>query len=997
MRTYENHELTSVRRQASRSYYIPEGAAKYTLLNGEFAFCYHKDGDRVDVNTVLCTDRVTVPSTWQHTGYEEPNYTNVDYPYPVDPPYVPMENPVGIYEKEIEVTGIGRTYLVLEGVASMAEIYLNGSFMGVTQGSHLQAEFDITDFVTVGKNTLRIAVRKWCVGSYLEDQDFFRCNGIFRDVYLLERPEGHITDIDIRTTNSGLVSVTTAPETVLTLLNGDVILASAVSDEEGKASFSVAEPVLWNAEKPYLYTLVLEKVGERIVQKVGFREITINEQNAVCLNGTSIKFKGVNHHDTTPHAGWVMTDEEILQDLRLMKELNINTVRTSHYPPTPKFLDMCDELGLYVVLETDIETHGFAHRHSTACHKRCYDVENPVWICNNPTWKKEYVERMARAYERDKNHASIIMWSTGNESGHGDNHIAMIEYIREKKDGRLVHCENASRALYRWKSELVEAQQAHHTAELLGENESETEAALARARYYYDKAVEDAARTDVHSRMYLSPDTVKTYAEGEVNQPIFLCEYAHAMGNGPGGMWDYMDLMYRYPSYVGGCIWEWADHAVYRDGAYRYGGDFPGELTHDGNFCCDGMVFPDRSFKAGTLDIKEAYAPFRLKYNAGRLELQNLFDFTSFEECEICWSVQADGSEVSSGTLELTTPPHETAVLAFNIPPCKWKLGAFLVLSLKQGDSVLGTVSQRLTPLQAAVSTGAERLIPVEENGYVYARGKDFCYRIDPKTGMFDSIVLDGIEKLAAPIRLTAFRAPIDNERKERWMWEKIGADRNAENLNRQVDHVYGIEISDNVATAELSLAGVSRTPYFRGKLVYAFYSDGRVDVKVIGNIKEECPWLQRFGFEMSLAEGNLPFDYFGRGPSENYVDLCRHAHVGRYHSTAAQEYVPYIRPQEHGNHVEVQELNIAGLTFVGMPTFECNVSMYSTDALTRAEHTDELVSDGNTHLRLDYKNSGIGSASCGAQLEERYRLKEKQIEFNFTMKKANKTANPCR
>jgi len=988
MRIYENQELTSVRRCAPRSYYIPEGQSIYNLLNGEFAFCYHKDGDSVDVKTVPCTDTVTVPSTWQNTGIEEPNYTNVDYPYPVDPPYVPMENPVGVYEKEIEVVGVGRTYLVLEGVSSMAEIYLNGSFVGFTQGSHLQAEFDITEFVSVGKNTLRIAVRKWCAGSYLEDQDFFRCNGIFRDIYILERPEGHLVDIDIRTENSGLIIVTTASDTALTLLRGETVLASAITDEEGKATISIAAPILWNAEKPFLYTMILEKAGERITQRIGFREICINSQNALCINGTPVKLKGVNHHDTTPHGGWVMTDEELWQDLSLMKELNINCVRTSHYPPTPKFLEMCDEIGMYVVLETDIETHGFCHRHGAALHKRGYDVEHPDWICMHPEWKKEYVERMARAYERDKNHASIFMWSTGNESGHGDNHVAMIEYLKEKKDGRLIHAEDASRAWATRKSNLIRAQRNHRIAELLGENEREAASELTAARALFDRAVEDAHRTDVHSRMYLALDKVKDYCEGEIDQPLFLCEYSHAMGNGPGDVWDYMELMYRYPNFVGGCIWEWADHAVYRDGAYRYGGDFPGELTHDSNFCCDGMVFPDRSLKAGTLEIKQAYAPFRAKYVGGNLEIRNLFDFTSFEECEIDWRVQADGNEIGSGVLELNTAPHESSVLNLSIPRFDWKLGGFLELTLKKDGKILGTASQRLTPMPESAPKGEALLLEKTENGDVIARGKDFFYRLSHKTGMFDSILLNGVEKLAAPMELTAFRAPIDNERKEKEMWQKIGLDRNSENLNLQFTHVYSLEAEDNVATAEISLAGISRAPFFRGKLEYTFYVDGNVDIKLIGNVKEKCVWLQRFGFEMSLAEGNLPFDYYGKGPGENYVDMCHHTRVDRFRSTAAEEYVPYIRPQEHGNHTEVQELNIGGLTFVGAPTFECNVSLYSTAALTAAEHTDELIPDGHTHLRLDYKNSGIGSASCGPKLEERYRLKEKQIDFSLVMKK---------
>ncbi|MBQ6947917.1 MAG: glycoside hydrolase family 2, partial [Clostridia bacterium] len=537
----------------------------------------------------------------------------------------------------------------------------------------------------------------------------------------------------------------------------------------------------------------------------------------------------------------------------------------------------------------------------------------------------------------------------------------------------------------RWKREVEKAEEQYRIAKALQDKEEQAAEKLAAAKAGFEKAKAYEGKVDVHSRMYLSLDGVRTYCEQVAELPLFLCEYAHAMGNGPGGMWDYMDLLYRYPNFAGGCIWEWADHAVWRDGAYRYGGDFPGELTHDSNFCVDGMVFPDRSFKAGTLDIKEAYAPFRVYYKEGKLEIRNLFDFTSFAECEISYCLEADGKQVAAGQLPLTTPAHQSSVvdLPLDLPP--YRFGAVLKVQVSRAGMVLGTGCCELEAPNDCPAV-AQPLALRAENGFVYAEGENFRYRISPKTGMFDSIVVGGEEKLAAPMQLTAFRAPIDNERKERWMWEKSGADRGAENLNRQFTHLYDLTVEGNVVTAQISLAGVSRSPYFRGTLQYTFFADGSVQVTLMGDIKKECVWLQRFGFEMWLAGEDLAFDYYGRGPWENYVDLYHHAPLGRYTSTASGEYVPYVRPQEHGNHTGVRELNVAGLTFHGAPTFECNLSRYSVAALTAAEHTDELVADGNTHLRLDYKNSGIGSASCGPALEEQYRLQEKHIEFTFTI-----------
>ncbi len=986
MRYYEDQQQTSLGRLSGRSYYIPEGAARYELLNGEFFFCYHEDGDGVDAANVPCTDGVMVPSTWQNTGYEKPNYCNVDYPHPIDPPHVPMVNPLGVYEKEITVNGVGRTYLVLEGVSSQAEVYVNSMLVGRTQGSHLQAEFDLTDYVQPGKNMLRIAVRKWCAGSYLEDQDQFRCHGIFRDLYLLERPENHLKDIDIRTENNEKILVTTAAQTTVCLYDGEHKLWETVTDEEGKASFVVHDAKLWNAEQPNLYTLVFEKAGEKITQKVGFREITIGEDDAVYINKTMVKFKGVNHHDSTPHAGWVMTDEELFNDLKLMKSLNINTVRTSHYPPTPRFLDFCDEIGMYVILETDIETHGFVHRSGKPMERNGYDVENPAWICNQPSWRKEYVERMERAYERDKNHPCIFMWSVGNESGHGDNHVAMIEYLREKQDGRLIHAEDACRAWEVRRRNLVSAQRNYAIAEALGEKEAEAAAALARARDLYDRAVKDKNRTDVFSQMYSRPDYVEQWAQGGMDQPIFLCEYSHAMGNGPGDVWEYVELMHKYPRFIGGCIWEWCDHAVLHEGAYRYGGDF-GEMTHDGNFCCDGMVFPDRSFKAGTLEIKHAYAPFRFRYEDGKCLVRNLFDFTSLWDCNLSCKITVDGKEIYEKIFRADIQPHQVGeILLEVILPEKCKLGAHIQLSLYQGEHCLGTLQQTLPIPTEDLSVQGEPLIPTEDRRYVYAQGENFSYRFDKYTGMPDSIRINDRELLQAPVALTVFRAPTDNDRHIRLSWEKQdGKYQEAENLNATFCYVYNTAIRENTVTFDVSLSGVSRTPFLKASIVYTLFENGGVQVEINGNVKETCVFLPRLGLEFALREKNLPFGYFGMGPMENYCDMNHCATVGYYESCADGEYVPYIRPQEHGNHTAVRRLSIDGLVFNGAPTFEMSVSRYSTEQLNRAEHTDELTEPYATHLRIDYKNSGLGSHSCGPALAERHQLSEKTINFSFS------------
>ena len=561
MRFYENILKTSENRLPQRAYYIPEGKSEYMLLNGNWRFVYFKNEDEAP-EKIEKWDEIPVPSCWQALGYENPNYTNINYPYPVDPPFVPDDNPCGIYERDFDSgENLGKTYLVLEGVSSCGIVYLNGKYVGFTEGSHLQAEFDITNYLQSGKNTLRVKVLKWCVGSYLEDQDFFRFNGIFRDCYILKRPEKHLTDFSVKT-NLNTVFVECDTKADLTLLDADGnIVGEKVS--QTKAEFKVENPILWNAEKPYLYTLKINCNGEEITQKVGLRTIEVNSDYELLINGRSVKLHGVNHHDTHPTNGWVQTDAELRRDLELMKELNINCVRTSHYPPAPKFLEICDEIGLYVVLETDIETHGFLRRFPNVGYD--FDVESTNWPCTKPDWKNEHVERMERAVYRDKNHASIIMWSTGNESGHGPNHYAMVEWLRSRDDDRLVHCEDACRK-----------------AAVLEDNSH-------------------LANTDVYSRMYPSFADIEGFAaDDSIKMPIFLCEYAHAMGNGPGDVYEYNEIFDKYKKTVGGCVWEWADHTVVVDGVPKYGGDFEGELTHDSNFCSDGMVFHDRTLKTGS-------------------------------------------------------------------------------------------------------------------------------------------------------------------------------------------------------------------------------------------------------------------------------------------------------------------------------------------------------------------------------------------------------------
>ena len=951
MRKYENLNCISENRVPQRAYYIPQSGC--TMLNGIWDFKFF-DCDFEEAYIEKSWNKIDVPSCWQLRGYENPNYANVAYPYPYDPPYIPNNNPLGIYKREFEIQDPERdTYIVFEGVSSCLELFINDRYVGYSQGSHLQAEFNISDYVKKGVNTVAAKVRKWCLGSYLEDQDFFRFNGIFRDVYLLSRPKGHIRDINI-TTDDNHINVVFEGSAQISLLDAEGQLLQKTSAKNA-AKFIVKNPVNWNAEKPYLYELLFEYEGEVISQKVGFVSYTIGENYEFLVNGTEVKLKGVNHHDTHPTTGWVMTEDDIKKDLLLMKKLNINTVRTSHYPPSPKFLEMCDELGFYVMLETDLETHGAAHREAGGCGYDC--LNNPQWPCSNPLWKDTFVERMERAYQRDKNHCSIFAWSTGNESGHGDNHVAMIEYIRANDKKRLVHCENASRA-------------------------SED------SKFYGTDTTYYADRADVYSKMYDPIDQIKQKLENpDFKHPYFLCEYSHAMGNGPGDICDYWELIYAHKKFIGGCVWEWADHTVVENGVPKYGGDFKGELTNDGNFCADGMVFHDRTLKAGSLEVKAAYQYMDCVLSGDEIIVLNRYDFTNLSEYRFEYQIKVDGDTKEKKTLILDIKPKQTAKIKITLPN-KCVLGAYIHCYLY--DKLGYCVAQKQLEIPASLQKKnivSEAAQATEDDNVIIFKGEGFCYTFSKNFGTFVSLVKNGEEQLKAPIRITSMRAPIDNERKikQDWYWYNVWQ---GENLDKQFDKVYECTLSGAEVTVKGSLAGVSRTPYFRYTAKYTVMSDGKIHVVLDGKVKDKCKWLPRLGFEIKTAYKKSDFSYYGMGPYENYCDMHHASMIDWYESSADGEYVNYIMPQEHGNHIKTKVLAIKnGLSFEAAESMEFNVSHYTSEMLMQASHQDELVKSDCTNIRIDYKNSGVGSNSCGPALLEKYRLSEKEIHFELFIK----------
>ncbi|MBQ2876258.1 MAG: glycoside hydrolase family 2 [Clostridia bacterium] len=937
MRKYENPKLLHEGTLPPRAHYIPydslegalrgepEGSGLYTSLCGEWDFKYFARDIDCPENIELW-DKIRVPSCWQAEGYEPPVYTNVMYPHPVDPPYVPDDNPLGVYRRLINATpemAKRKNYIVFEGAAPCVELFLNGEYVGFSTVSHSPSEFPLA--LREGENELVCKVYKWCAGSYLEDQDFFRNNGIFREVYLLSRSEGHVHDVEVWYDDKSVSA--SHPFTLY--------------DKDG----SVAKPpyILWNAEEPYLYTAVIEEAGEFIPIKVGFRTQGISDRGELLINGRSVKLKGVNHHDTHPKMGYTQSREEIRRDLTLMKELNINCIRTSHYPPPPYLVELCDEMGFYLVDEADHETHGFQ---GYDANRPGYD-KNPMWPCHDPIWREAMVDRAERLFMRDKNHTSVIMWSLGNESNYGENTAAMSARIREldTKMGyrRLIHYEGA---------------------------------------YCLDKDAPDPDTVDLVSRMYFTPEQMIEYVKRTGDRrPFFLCEYSHAMGNGPGDLRDYWEYLDREPQFIGGCIWEWADHVFeLEEGKRLYGGDF-GERTHDSNFCADGLVLPDRSFKAGSLEAKHVYRPVKVDYKDGKLKVENKYSFISLKDHSFTYTHEIDGKVIDSGSFSSSAPAGKFEEIALDLVPSPCRFAETLTVRTKNKEGrevaceqIILAEAKPLTAIYDTLDKSAEG-VKIERSGTsAIIKGKGFTHKFDLHYGTLTE--LDGL--LKSKMELTTLRAPIDNDRKiiVDWKWERY---------DRPCTKVYSAEIKENVITVKASLAPLSRMPYFRYEAKYTFLGDGSVLLELDGDFAEAHTFLPRLGFEFTTDLA--PFTYFAYGPAESYVDMHGGATLGLYDSTPEREYVNYVKPQEHGNHYGAKYLSLGGYEFIS-DSFEFAVSEYSREELTSKPHSHELVKNGLANVRIDYKMSGIGSGSCGPQLLEKYRLNDRNISFSLLITK---------
>ena len=986
--THEDPQILHVGTCPDRSYYIPFAdekeaenglSSRVVSLNGAWSFQYFPScQDILDLEDGLAFDeeemgQIPVPSCWQNQGYGRHQYTNVRYPIPCDPPFVPEENPCGLYVRHIDVADPAafRWYLNFEGVDSCFYLWVNGEFAGYSQVSHSTSEFDISSLLTAGDNTLAVLVLQWCDGTYLEDQDKLRMSGIFRDVYLLARPENHVRDFFVKEAFSqdfshGTITVELelsgecAVSALLQAPNGDTVGTASSTGEP--LVFELDDPILWNAEHPAQYTLTLSTEDEVIPQKVGLRKIEVRD-GVVFLNGVAIKFRGVNRHDSDPVTGYTISREQAAKDLCLMKRHNIKAVRTSHYPNAPWFLQLCSEYGLYAIAEADIESHGMAE-------KLGYHVEeNYPDAADDPQFKKAILDRVQRSVVRDKNNAAAVIWSLGNESGWGENFENAGRWVKEYDPSRLLHYEGF----------------------------------LA----YHKDRTPDFSMLDLYSRMYASTQAVDSYFNGgELDEnlhgrrmPFIQCEYIHAMGNGPGDAEDYQQRIMQYPGFCGGFVWEWCDHAVYGGTTpdnrpiYRYGGDF-GEFPHDGNFCMDGLVYPDRTPHTGLLEYKNVIRPIRAQRLEGSaFRLHNYLDFTNAQDCvALSYEVMQDGEVLFGGNLEMPSiAPHQEADITLpELPEGGIATVTFFYTAKKASPfypagHALGfdelILSEEPFFLDAPVEEGA---LQVEAGPrQVVFTGEDFRYVFDNRTGLFSQMVYKNRELLSRPMEWNTYRAPTDNDRSVDFSWKQAG-------YHRPTVRVYSVEQEGGALTCHLGISALYIGRFLDVKAVWTVSPDGRVDVSLHGERDTRFPWMPRFGVRLFLPREFGEAEYFAYGPYESYVDKHRASRLGVYAQSVESMHENYLKPQENSSHCGCRYVTLSdgafALSAAAEQPFSFNVSPYTQEELAGKGHSYELEPCGCTVLCVDYKMSGVGSNSCGPSLLPQYRLEEGRFDFAFSL-----------
>ena len=1002
-RYYENLNVLHENTMPARAYYIPaskrmdnlvehrEESDRMQLLNGTWKFQYFtsiyniKDSFFEKNYDTENFDEIQVPSVWQMAGYDTHQYTNIRYPFPFDPPYVPQDIPCGAYVHNFEYSRdekASKAFLNFEGVDSCFYVWINGSYVGYSQVSHMTSEFDVTDVLQDGTNTVAVLVMKWCDGSYLEDQDKFRMSGIFRDVYILKRPKQAISDYHIKTRIEDMLAKVEIEMKFYSPLNvkisiedrnGAVVALGSIA-EEGTAVLEIASPELWNTENPYLYKLILETENEVIVDHIALRKVEIKDQ-VIYLNGQKIKFRGVNRHDSDPVTGFTISLEQITTDLTLMKQHNFNAIRSSHYPNAPFFYEMCDKYGFMVIDEADIEAHGpfMIYRKEDTDYNRFKRWNEK--IADDPVWEEAIVDRVKLMVERDKNRFCIVMWSMGNESAYGCNFEKALEWTKNYDPDRITQYESA--------------------------------------RYRNYDETYDYSNLDVYSRMYPALSEIQEYLDKDGSKPFLLVEYCHSMGNGPGDFEDYFQMIQDNDKMCGGFVWEWCDHAIAHGTAengktiYAYGGDH-GEEIHDGNFCMDGLVYPDRTVHTGLLEYKNVYRPVRVvSYDkeSGELVLHNYMDFDDLKDyMKISYELTQDGLVISKDILsEFSVVPHGEGKtnLKISVPEngkCYLKLIYHLKkeLPLLDEDHILGfdeiEVSKDDAKCKLAekwmqkTATDSELQVN-EDDTQIHIKGREFAYTIDRRTALFTEMKFAGREYLNHPMELNIWRAPTDNDMYIKSEWKKAHYDKayTRAYTTEVVQGKHGVKIVSHASVVAETVQKILDVT-----ITWKIDASGKIDADIEATKDGEFPDLPRFGVRMFLDKKLSAVRYFGMGPQESYCDKHQAASHGLYQANVDDLHEDYIRPQENGSHYDCEyvELNNSryGIVASAEKAFSFNASYYTQEELEKKTHNYELIESDSVVFCVDYALNGIGSNSCGPVVLEQYRFDDVLFRFQFTL-----------
>ena len=1041
MHDWENPQVTSIDRLPPRAFFFPypdEASALrgqrgdspwFVSLNGTWKFYFSPTVAEVPENfydaqfSVAAWDDLAVPSSWQLHGYGRPHYTNVQYPFPVDPPHVPTENPTGCYRREFWISDewAGRKLVLrFDGVDSAFYVWINGQRAGFGKGSRLPSEFDITDYVKPGQNTIAVQVMQWSDGSYMEDQDMWWLSGIFRDVSLIAMPAVSVQDVMIRTEldrkyKDALLRVTTKINGVaqghrvsVQLFDADgqkvtKAMSKAVNGQDATIEFAipVEKPQKWTAETPYLFTTLVTlkdaegAVVEVIPQKTGFRVIEIGADGVFRVNGKAIKIKGVNRHEHHPDFGRAVPMEAMLRDIELMKTHNVNAIRTSHYPSDPRFFDLCDQHGFWVIDECDLETHGFGQA-TTGTSDRDW-TRNPM---GDPAWKEAAVDRMRRMVERDKNHACVIMWSLGNEAGFGANHEAMANWAKGYDPTRPIHYEG-DRGL--------------------------VSASVLSQMYTDPVQIRNIAEAKEPIPMWGWGKDAKIAPEVYGKVPFILCEYAHAMGNGPGGLKDYWDVLYAYPRLMGGCIWEWIDHGIRTKTAdgkeyYAYGGDF-GDEPNDGNFITDGLVFPDRTPSPGLTEYKKVIQPVSIEAvdaAAGKFRLTNRYDYLSIDHLACTWQILEDGIAIAGGSAEVAAEARETVPLKLPIADAVTpRPGSqyHLTIAFTQKEATAWAPAgfevawdqfplALKTPAAPKLAIKSMPRLALEESATrTSICGGNFSLEFDKVRGVIASWQADGIPLLTAGLKLNFWRATTDNDRLG-WgdngqfasKWRQMGLHW----LQHRVDAVEVAAIGDAAIriTAKVHIAPpVWEHRWFDCRYVYSIYGNG--DVALEAHVMPVGPMpksLARLGLTMALPAELDRVTWFGKGPGEQYPDTQMAGKIGIWNKSVDELYTPYVMPQENGNRMDVRWVSCtngrgAGLLAMGQPTVNFSAHWYTAAQMEKAKHQHELEKNQFVTLNLDYAQCGVGTASCGPGTFDHYQLKPQETRFAVLLRPFSRDA----